>query len=108
MYFQNCAFIEFANTAGYLTAVAANPYVLGGENIIVEPRRPKAAAYGGAGYNNNRGGAMNGRGRGGFEQGRSGSQGGRGGFVQRGRGGGPGNAPRGGAAQRPAGPATTA
>jgi hypothetical protein len=64
---QNCAFVEFATTAGYQAAVAANPHQVGGESIIVEPRRPKSQAYGGAGYQP-RGGAVNGggRGRGGF------------------------------------------
>jgi len=102
---KNCAFVEFANAAGYNAAVSANPHVLYGENIIVEPRRPKAAAYGGTGYNNNNRGAMNNRGRGNFDQGRQGSQGGgRGAFQQRGRGT-PGGAPRGNG-QRPAGQTT--
>ena len=92
---QNCAFVEFKTTAGYKAAVAANPHVVNGENIVVEQRRPKANAYGGANYNATRGGAGRG-GRGGFEPTRGGSQsGGRGGFPgqSRGRGGG---GPRGG------------
>ncbi|EFW99292.1 ntf2 and rrm domain containing protein [Grosmannia clavigera kw1407] len=71
---KNCAFIEFASPAGYLAAVAANPHTINGENIVVEARRPKASAYGGANYSNNRGG-VSGRGRGGYE-GRGGNQGG--------------------------------
>lgn len=63
---------------------------------MVEPRRPKAAAFGGSGYVP-RGGAA-GRGRGGFD-GRTPSQGGRGNFANRGRGG----APRGRGASQVAG-----
>lgn len=78
---------------------------------MVEPRRPKKDAYGGAGYSNNNRGAMNNRGRGNYDQGRPGSQGGlRGGFVQRGgRAGptGPGAASR-GSGQRPVGQTTAA
>lgn len=87
---QNCAFVEYSTTEGYTAAAAANPHSIGGEQIYVEPRRPKANAYGGNGYTGARGG-MNQRGRGGFEQGRPGSQGGgRGNFGQnRGRGGAP-------------------
>lgn len=82
---QNCAFVEYKTNEGYLAAVAANPHTVNGENIVVEPRRPKPNAYGG-GYAG-RGGAS-GRGRGGFDGNRSGSQGGRGNFSgQRGRGG---------------------
>lgn len=97
---QNCAFVEFASTAGYQAAADANPHLLGGEEIIVEPRRPKSSAYGGSGYNSARGGVNN-RGRGGFDQGRGGQRGGRGDFggANRGRG-----APRG----RGGAPATTA
>jgi hypothetical protein len=96
---QNCAFVEFKTTAGYKAAVAANPHVVNGENIVVEQRRPKANAYGGANYNATRGGAGGRGGRGGFEPSRTGSQsGGRGGFPgqSRGRGGGGGGGPRGG------------
>ncbi|KAK4239639.1 putative ntf2 and rrm domain-containing protein [Achaetomium macrosporum] len=87
---KNCAFVEFKTQAGYNAAVAANPHTVNGENIVVEQRRPKANAYGGANYNAARGGAGRG-GRGGYEPSRSGSQGGRGGFggQSRGRGGGP-------------------
>lgn len=95
---QNCAFVEFKTKAGYNAALGASPHTINGENISIEPRRPKANAYGGSNYSNPRGGAAP-RGRGGFESGRTGSPGtGRGGsFGQsRGRGG----APRGrGAAQ---------
>jgi len=86
---KNCAFVEYATPEGYLAAAAANPHKIAGEDIYVEPRRPKAGAYGGNGYAGPRGG-INQRGRGGFEQGRPGSQGGRGNFGQnRGRGGAP-------------------
>jgi hypothetical protein len=62
---------------------------------VVEQRRPKANAYGGANYNATRGGA--GRGRGGFDPSRSGSQGGgRGGFIGAPRGRGGAGGPRGG------------
>ncbi|KAI0840522.1 hypothetical protein F5Y06DRAFT_242229 [Hypoxylon sp. FL0890] len=90
---KNCAFVEFATPAGYQAAVAANPHVVNGENIVVEPRRPKAGAYGGSNYTAGRGNVQNRSGRGGFE-GRSGSQGGRGSFGGQGRGRG-GGAPRG-------------
>ncbi|KAK6207455.1 NTF2 and RRM domain-containing protein [Colletotrichum tabaci] len=73
---KNCAFVEFATVAGYQAAAAANPHTVNGENIIVEPRRPKATAYGGSNYSTPRGNATGGgRGRGGFEGNRSGSQG---------------------------------
>ncbi|KAK7428548.1 hypothetical protein QQZ08_004986 [Neonectria magnoliae] len=87
---KNCAFVEYKNPEGYQAAVAANPHIVNGENIVVEPRRPKANAYGGSSYGSTRGGAP-GRGRGGFEGGRSGSQGPRGNFSgqNRGRGGAP-------------------
>jgi len=62
---KNCAFVEYATPAGYQAAFAANPHHIGGEGIVVEPRRPKAAAYGGSGYTGGRGG-MNNRGRGNF------------------------------------------
>ncbi|KAK0732847.1 hypothetical protein B0T21DRAFT_385031 [Apiosordaria backusii] len=93
---KNCAFVEFKTPAGYNAAAAGNPHTVNGENIVVEPRRPKSNAYGGSGYNPTRGGATSGRGsRGGFESQRSGSQGGgRGGFTGQGRGG-RGGAPRG-------------
>ncbi|KAI1326089.1 hypothetical protein F5Y16DRAFT_249551 [Xylariaceae sp. FL0255] len=86
---KNCAFVEFKTVAGYNAAVAANPHVVNGESIMVEPRRPKAGAYGGANYGASRGGMQNRGGRGGFDGNRSGSQGGRGGFggQNRGRGG---------------------
>ena len=88
---QNCAFVEFADTAGYNAAVAANPHIIGGEQIYVEERRPRPNAFGGS-YNG-RGGMRGGRGT--PDGGRPGSQGrggfpkdgGRGGYVPRGRGG---------------------
>ena len=93
---QNCAFVEFGTVAAYQAAISSNPHVVNGESIVVEPRRPKAGAYGGSNYANR--GSISSRGRGGFEGNRSGSQGGgRGGFgpgQARGRGG-PGGAPRG-------------
>ncbi|KAI2470641.1 hypothetical protein F4781DRAFT_171587 [Annulohypoxylon bovei var. microspora] len=88
---KNCAFVEFATPAGYQAALAANPHVVNGENIVVEPRRPKAGAYGGSNYTAGRGNVQSRPGRGGFE-GRSGGQGGRGSFGGQGRGRG---APRG-------------
>ncbi|KAF6817167.1 NTF2 and RRM domain-containing protein [Colletotrichum sojae] len=73
---KNCAFVEFANAAGYQAAVSANPHIVNGEHIVVEPRRPKATAYGGSNYSAGGRGNASGRGRGGFEGGnRSGSQG---------------------------------
>ncbi|KAI0194476.1 NTF2 and RRM domain-containing protein [Xylaria flabelliformis] len=86
---KNCAFVEFKTPAGYQAAAAANPHVVNGENIIVEPRRPKAGAYGGSNYNAGRGNMHNRGGRGGFDSGRSGSHGSRGSFggQNRGRGG---------------------
>jgi hypothetical protein len=93
---QNCAFVEFATPEGYKAAVAANPHVVNGENIVVEQRRPKSTAYGGTQYVAGRGGAS-GRGRGSYDGARAGSQSGPrgqyGGAQSRGRGGG---APRAG------------
>ncbi|KAH6624606.1 hypothetical protein B0J18DRAFT_465810 [Chaetomium sp. MPI-SDFR-AT-0129] len=88
---KNCAFVEFKSLSGYTAAIAASPLTVNGESVVVEQRRPKANAYGGANYNTPRGGPGRG-GRGGYEPSRSGSQGGgRGGFTgqSRGRGGGP-------------------
>ncbi|KAH8668337.1 hypothetical protein BX600DRAFT_254011 [Xylariales sp. PMI_506] len=87
---KSCAFVEFATTAGYQAAVAANPHIVNGESITVEPRRPKSTAYGGTNYNTGRGNTANRGGRGAFEGGRTGSQGGRGNFTgqTRARGGG--------------------
>lgn len=86
---QNCAFVEYGSTSACQSAIKASPITIAGDNIVIEPRRPKAGAYGGANYNQNRG-SISGRGRGGFEGNRSGSQGGgRGGFANRGRGGAP-------------------
>jgi hypothetical protein len=91
---QNCAFVEFATPAGYNAAAAANPHQIGEETVYVEPRKPKAGAYGGNGYSGGRGGANQRGGRGGFQDNR-GPPGGRGGFGQnRGRGG-PAGAQRG-------------
>ncbi|KAJ4391575.1 hypothetical protein N0V93_005194 [Gnomoniopsis smithogilvyi] len=86
---KNCAFVEYGSTTACQSAIKASPITIAGDNIVIEPRRPKAGAYGGANYNQNRG-SISGRGRGGFEGNRSGSQGGgRGGFANRGRGGAP-------------------
>ncbi|KAK7755390.1 hypothetical protein SLS62_002617 [Diatrype stigma] len=82
---KNCAFVEFATPAGYQAAIAANPHTVDGESIVVEPRRPKAGAYGGSNYTAGRGNAANRGGRGGFDGSRSGSQGGRGSFGGQGR-----------------------
>lgn len=86
---QNCAFVDFADQAGYNAAVAANPHQIGSEQIYVEERRIRPNNYGN-GYGAGRGGAGRGRG-----DARAGSQGrggfqrdsGRGGFAPRGRGG---------------------
>lgn len=83
---QNCAFVDFANIAGYQAAVAANPHQVGKDTVYVEERRPRPN------YPMQRGGGM-GRGRGGSDM-RSGGpgrgnffkDGGRG-FSSRGRGG---------------------
>ncbi|KAF4511386.1 hypothetical protein G6O67_003190 [Ophiocordyceps sinensis] len=86
---KNCAFVEYKTVEGYQAAVASNPHTVNGENIIVEPRRPKATAYGGSNYGSGRGNAS-GRGRGGFDGTRGGGPGNsRGGFTgqNRGRGG---------------------
>ncbi|KAL4788434.1 hypothetical protein BJX76DRAFT_344851 [Aspergillus varians] len=86
---KNCAFIEFADRAGYNAAIAANPHQIGTEQIKVEERRPRGNVYGGnANYGPGRGGAGRGRGDRAGSQGRGGFQrDGRGGFTPRGRGG---------------------
>ncbi|KAL2048509.1 hypothetical protein N7G274_000421 [Stereocaulon virgatum] len=87
---KNCAFVEFTDQAAYNAAVAANPHTIGGEQVYVEERRPRANAFGGnfAGRGGMRGGRGGSEGRPG-SQGRGGfpKDGGRGGFVSRGRGG---------------------
>ncbi|PFH55890.1 hypothetical protein XA68_17437 [Ophiocordyceps unilateralis] len=86
---KNCAFVEYKTVEGYQAAVSANPHVVNGENIVVEPRRPKATAYGGSNYGSGRG-SLSGRGRGGYDGTRGGGQGNtRGNFPgqSRGRGG---------------------
>ena len=83
--------MEYKTIEGYQAAVSANPHIVNGENIVVEPRRPKSTAYGGSNYGSGRGGAP-GRGRGGFDGNRTGGQGNaRGNFSgqNRGRGGAP-------------------
>ena len=91
-FFKNCAFVEFAEPAGYAAAVAANPHQIGSEQITVEERRPRSNAYGNnTGFGPGRGGAGRGRGDRAGSQGRGGFQrDGRGGFASRGRGGNPG------------------
>ncbi|KAL4793342.1 hypothetical protein BDV19DRAFT_228794 [Aspergillus venezuelensis] len=86
---KNCAFIEFADRAGYNAAIAANPHQIGTEQIKVEERRPRGSVYGGnANYGPGRGGAGRGRGDRAGSQGRGGfPREGRGGFAPRGRGG---------------------
>lgn len=84
---KNCAFVEYKTSEALLAALTANPHVVGGESIVVEQRRPKAAQFGGN-FAGGRGGSQ--RGRGGFDGNRGGSQGNpRGGFSgqNRGRGG---------------------
>ncbi|KAL8737466.1 MAG: hypothetical protein Q9181_001654 [Wetmoreana brouardii] len=95
---KNCAFVEFETSEGYNAAVAANPHSIGGEQIFVEERRPRPAAYGGF---NARGGMRGGRGDGrpsGQGRGNFPKDGGRGGFVPRGGRGGS-MTPRGGRGQ---------
>lgn len=79
---KNCAFIEFKDAAGFQAAAKASPHSVGGEDITIEPRRPKSNNFGGQGFNQRGGGGMGGRGRGGFPQ----QQRGRGDFNNRGRG----------------------
>ena len=66
-YSQNCAFVEFADAAGYNAAVAANPHNVGTEQIYVEERRPRPNAFGGSSASFSRGGTPPGRGRGGMQ-----------------------------------------
>jgi hypothetical protein len=83
---KNCAFVEFKTAEGYQAAISSNPHVVNGENIVVEPRKHKAANYGGS-YGAGRGG-MAGRGRGGFDNNRGNARGNYSG-QNRGRGGAP-------------------
>jgi hypothetical protein len=96
---QTCAFVEYVTPAGYQAAVTANPHTVNGEEINVEPRRPKANAYGGSNYANNRGGLPGGRGRGGFAGDRGNREASSGG-SQRGGYGSMGRPARGGLASR--------
>ncbi|KAF9885611.1 hypothetical protein FE257_012702 [Aspergillus nanangensis] len=85
---KNCAFVEFADAAGYTAAVAANPHQIGTEQIMVEERRARGQFGGNANYGAGRGGSGRGRGDRGGSQGRGGFQReGRGGYAPRGRGG---------------------
>ncbi|OAA78251.1 NTF2 and RRM domain protein [Akanthomyces lecanii RCEF 1005] len=87
---KNCAFVEYKTLEGYQAAVSSNPHTVNGENIVVEPRRPKTVGHnGGASFGAGRGNGAP-RGRGGFEGNRNGGQGNnRGNFggQNRGRGG---------------------
>lgn len=80
---QNCAFVEYKTLEGYQAAISSNPHVVNGENIVVEPRRPKAAGFTGGNVGAGRGNASargrgnysgQNRGRGGAARGRGGSQ----------------------------------
>ncbi|TAQ85798.1 hypothetical protein B7494_g5888 [Chlorociboria aeruginascens] len=100
---KNCAFVEYSTPSGYQAAAAANPHQIADETIYVEPRRPRANAYGGNAYNGGRGGLNNRGGRGGFEQqNRSPNQGGpRGNFGGQNRGQRGGGASRGRGSSQP-------
>ncbi|KAI1948652.1 hypothetical protein LOZ12_006031 [Ophidiomyces ophidiicola] len=87
---RGCAFIEFADAAGYKAAVAANPHQIGTERIVVEERRRTNNYSGNTPFGAGRGGATRGRGdrtanqgRGGFQKdsGRYTPRGGRGGTM---------------------------
>ncbi|KAF3075081.1 hypothetical protein V8C40DRAFT_191087 [Trichoderma camerunense] len=78
---KNCAFVEYKTVEGYQAALAGKNLTVNGENIVVEPRRPKTAGFAG---NFGPGRSASGRGRGG-----AGGQNARGNFTGqvRGRGG---------------------
>ena len=82
---QQCAFVEFEDSASYAAAVAENPHTVGSESINVEERRPRPGTAGGFNNFTPRGGATAGRGRGGNLSQRTGSSGGT--FNGTGRGG---------------------
>lgn len=87
---KNCAFVEYKAHEGLTAALAGNPHIVQGEQILIEQRRPKSTAYGGANFAGGRGGAQ--RGRGGFDGRSGGPQGGaRGNYGGQNRG----RAPRG-------------
>ncbi|UKZ63602.1 uncharacterized protein TrAtP1_004829 [Trichoderma atroviride] len=92
---KNCAFVEYKTVEGYQAALAGKNLTVNGENIVVEPRRPKANTYGGN-FGAGRGNAS-GRGRGGFDGNRPGGQNARGNFPGQGRGRGGAARGRGGA-----------
>ncbi|KAK3191063.1 hypothetical protein K4F52_003013 [Lecanicillium sp. MT-2017a] len=78
---KNCAFVEYKTLEAYQVAISSNPHVVNGENIVVEPRRPKATGFNGGNFGAGRGNSSA-RGRGNY----SGQSRGRGGAA-RGRGG---------------------
>ncbi|KAH6606770.1 ntf2 and rrm domain-containing [Trichoderma cornu-damae] len=92
---KNCAFVEYKTVEGYQAALASKNLTVSGENIVVEPRRPKSNTYGGN-FGAGRGNAS-GRGRGGFDGNRPGGQNARGNFTGQGRGRGGAARGRGGA-----------
>ncbi|RFU75181.1 ntf2 and rrm domain-containing [Trichoderma arundinaceum] len=92
---KNCAFVEYKTVEGYQAALAGKNLTVNGENIVVEPRRPKTSTYGGN-FGAGRGNAS-GRGRGGFDGNRPGGQNTRGNFTGQGRGRGGAARGRGGA-----------
>ncbi|KAL7921988.1 hypothetical protein ACQKWADRAFT_294109 [Trichoderma austrokoningii] len=92
---KNCAFVEYKTIEGYQAALAGKNLTVNGENIVVEPRRPKTNTYGGN-FGAGRGNAS-GRGRGGFDGNRPGGQNARGNFAGQGRGRGGAARGRGGA-----------
>ncbi|KAJ5908025.1 hypothetical protein N7495_000707 [Penicillium taxi] len=82
---KNCAFVEFAEPAGYSAAFAANPVQVGDQQVIVEERRARGSygtGYTGRGGPRGRNDRPGSQGRGGFQRGE-----GRGAFNPRGRGG---------------------
>lgn len=80
---RNCAFVEFADQAGYNAAAAASPIQVGSEQVTVEERRRNNNFnQGNFAPNRNTGRGRENQGRGGFQ-----NNAGRGGFGNRNRGG---------------------